>query len=361
MKQTQRTQPSWVKAVMQKFGQDIGIDLGTANTLVYVRDRGIVINEPSVVAVNTKTGQVLAIGDEAKAMVGRTPSHIVASRPLVNGVVSDYEVTEQMLQYFIHKVTRGGLFHRMRSRVVVGIPSGVTEVEKRAVYDATKTAGVRAVYLVEEPVAAAIGSRLPIQEPTGNIVVDIGGGTTEIAVISLGGIVLSKSLRVAGDQLSRDITRYIRNQYKLVIGERTADEVKMTIGSAKQTDQGAEMIIRGRDILTGLPKEIMVNDEDIRAAITASVMTIVYTIKAAVEETPPELIGDIMERGIILAGGGALLKGLDELVSDVTQVPCHISDDPLTAVVRGGGLVLQQLDSLQEILVPLDVGERPKM
>ncbi len=352
---------TWLKRIAQKFGQDIGIDLGTANTLVYVRDRGIVINEPSVVAVNTKTGQVLAIGDEAKAMVGRTPSHIVASRPLVNGVVSDYEVTEQMLQYFIHKVTRGGVFHRMRSRVVVGIPSGVTEVEKRAVYDAAKTAGVRAVYLVEEPVAAAIGSRLPIQEPTGSIVVDIGGGTTEIAVISLGGIVISKSLRIAGDQLRKDITRYIRNHYKLVIGERTADEVKTTIGSAKQTDQETEMIIRGRDILTGLPKEIMVNDADIRSAITPSIMTIVYTIKTSVEETPPELIGDIMERGIVLAGGGALLKGLDTLVSEVTQVPCHVSDDPLTAVVRGGGMVLEQIDSLQDLLVPLDVGERPKM
>lgn len=344
-----------------RFGQDIGIDLGTANTLVYVRNKGIVINEPSVVAVNQKTGQVLAIGNEAKEMVGRTPGHIVATRPLVDGVVSDFEVTEQMLDYFIGKVTKGGFLHKFRSRVVVGLPSGVTEVEKRAVYDATRNAGIREVYLIEEPIAAAIGARLPIQEATGNIIVDIGGGTTEIAVISLGGVVASRSLRVAGDKMNQDIIRYVRNYYKLAIGERTAEEIKMTIGSACQMPERLELIIRGRDIITGLPKEVIISDYDARKAIYSSIMTIVSTIKSTIEETPPELIGDIMERGVILAGGGAHLKGLDIVVEEITKVPCHLANDPLTAVVRGAGQVVENIDSLKSVLVPLDLGKKPRL
>ena len=348
------------KSLLNNFGQDIGIDLGTANTLVYVKNRGIVINEPSVVAVNQKSGQLLAIGQEAKMMVGRTPGHIVATRPLVNGVVSDFEVTEQMLRYFIGKVTKGGFFHKVRSRVVVGIPSGVTEVEKRAVYDATRNAGIREVYLIEEPIAAAIGARLPIQEATGSVIVDIGGGTTEIAVVSLGGVVVAKSLRVAGDRMNSDIIRYIRNHYKLAIGERTAEDIKVKIGSACQLHEKLELSIRGRDVITGLPKEIIVTDYDARKAISQSVMTIVNNVKTAIEETPPELIGDIMERGIILAGGGGLLRGLDKLITNVTLVPAFVTADPLTAVVRGAGMVLEDIDSLKEVLVPLDIQKRPR-
>lgn len=343
------------------FGQDIGIDLGTANTLVYVKNRGIIINEPSVVAVNKKSGQVLAIGEEAKTMVGRTPAHIVATRPLVNGVVSDFEVTEQMLKYFIGKVTQRGFFHHWKTRVVVGIPSGVTEVEKRAVYDATRNAGVRDVYLIEEPIAAAIGARLPIQEATGSIIVDIGGGTTEIAVMSLGGVVISKSLRVAGDKLNNDIIRYIRTHYKLAIGERTAENIKMSIGSAYALSDPLEIGVKGRDIISGLPKEVTVNDTDIRKAMANSIMQIATAVKNSIEETPPELIGDIMERGIILAGGGALLKGLDILITNITRVPCIIASDPLTVVVRGTGMVLEDLDSLNDLLIPLDISKKPNL
>ena len=346
--------------LLSSFGQDIGIDLGTANTLVYVKNRGIVINEPSVVAINQKSGQILAIGQDAKTMVGRTPAHIVATRPLVNGVVSDFEVTEQMLKYFINKVTQRGFFHHWKTRVVVGIPSGVTEVEKRAVYDATRNAGVREVYLIEEPIAAAIGARLPIQESTGSIIVDIGGGTTEIAVMSLGGVVISKSLRIAGDNLNNDIIRYVRIHYKLAIGERTAENIKMTIGSAYALSDPLEMGIKGRDIISGLPKEVMINDTDIRKAMANSIMQIANAVKSSIEETPPELIGDIMERGIILAGGGALLKGLDILITNITRVPTLIASDPLTVVVRGTGMVLEDIDSLKDLLIPLDIERKSK-
>lgn len=349
-----------LSSLWNSFGQDIGIDLGTANTLVYVKNRGIVINEPSVVAINQKSGQILAIGQDAKTMVGRTPAHIVATRPLVNGVVSDFEVTEQMLKYFINKVTQRGFFHHWKTRVVVGIPSGVTEVEKRAVYDATRNAGVREVYLIEEPIAAAIGARLPIQESTGSIIVDIGGGTTEIAVMSLGGVVISKSLRVAGDKLNNDIIRYVRSHYKLAIGERTAENIKMTIGSAYALSDPLEMGIKGRDIISGLPKEVMINDTDIRKAMANSIMQIANAVKASIEETPPELIGDIMDRGIILAGGGALLKGLDILITNITRVPTLIASDPLTVVVRGTGMVLEDIDSLKDLLIPLDIERKSK-
>lgn len=338
--------------LLGRFSHDIGIDLGTANTLVYVRGRGIVINEPSVVAINTKTNQVLAIGDEAKKMVGRTPSSIVATRPLVDGVVSDFEVTEQMLRYFIDKVHPQKWNLLARPRVVVGIPSGVTEVEKRAVEDAATNAGARQTFLIEEPMAAAIGSRLPIQDPAGSMIVDIGGGTTEVAVISLGGIVASRSIRIAGDELSEDIIQYARDEFNLTIGERTAEQIKVTVGAAHQLEKNKTMPMRGRDLVTGLPKEVQVSNEQIRKALAKSVREIVEAVKITIEETPPELVADILERGIVLAGGGALLKGLDVLLAQQTKMPVHIADDPLTAVARGTGLVLEDIDTLKDILVP---------
>lgn len=343
-----------------KFSRDIGIDLGTANTLVYVRGRGIVINEPSVVAVNQKTGQILAIGSEARKMVGRTPAHIVAIRPLVNGVISDFEVTEQMLRYFINKVNDRKMALIPRPRIVVGIPSGVTEVEKRAVHDAAMNAGAREVYLIEEPMAAAIGARMPVQEACGNVIVDIGGGTSEVAVISLGGIVVSKSLRVAGDRMNEDIIRYVRSHHNLLLGERTAEDIKINIGSAYELDQELEAIVRGRDLVTGLPKEIIISDTQIRSAMASSIKTLVNTIKTSIEETPPELVADIMERGIILAGGGSLIKGLDKLVTEVTQMPVKVAEDPLTAVVRGTGIILEDIESIREVLVSMEYDASPR-
>jgi rod shape-determining protein MreB and related proteins len=342
------------------FSHDIGIDLGTANTLVYVRGKGIVINEPSVVAINTKTNQVLAIGDEAKKMVGRTPASIVATRPLVDGVVSDFEVTEQMLRYFIDKVHKESFTIFPRPRVVIGIPSGVTEVEKRAVEDAATNAGARQTFLIEEPMAAAIGSRLPIHDAAGSLIVDIGGGTTEVALISLGGIVASRSLRIAGDELSEDIIQYARDEFNLQIGERTAEQIKISVGSAYPMKEVVEVPMRGRDLVTGLPKEIMVTSDQIRVALSKSVRTIVEAVKVTIEETPPELVADIMDKGVHLAGGGALLKGLDTLIKRETKVPVRISDDPLTSVVRGTGLVLEDLDSLKEVLVTTQFGKIPR-
>jgi len=343
------------------FSEDIAIDLGTANSLVYVGGRGIVLHEPSVVAVNQKTGQILAIGEEAKKMVGRTPAYIVATRPLVKGVISDFEVTEQMLRYFIEKVHQKKFLLNPKPRVIVGIPCGVTEVEKKAVQDAAKNAGAREVYLIEEPMAAAIGTRLPVQEANGNFIVDIGGGTTEVAVISLGGLVISKSLRVAGDKLNTDIINFTQEEYKLLIGERTAEEAKIGIGSALPLKEKKEMPIRGRNLVTGLPEEIVVSDSDIRRAIEKSVRQIVETIKIAIEETPPELLADIMQRGIYLSGGGALLRGLDVLISKETKIPTKVIDDPLTAVVRGAGMVLENLDQLREVLVGAENLEPPKL
>ncbi|MFH1460901.1 MAG: rod shape-determining protein, partial [Patescibacteria group bacterium] len=327
---------------------------------VYVKGRGIVINEPSVVAINQKTGQVLAIGQDAKKMVGRTPAHIIASRPLVAGVVSDFEVTEQMLKFFIDKVHRESFSLLPRPRVVVGIPSGVTEVEKRAVEDATRSAGAREVYLIEEPMAAAIGIRLPVQEAAGNMVVDIGGGTTEVAVISLGGIVVSKSLRIAGDRLSEDIIRYAREEFNLLLGERTAEDIKLAIGSAYPLEDKIETTMRGRDIVTGLPKQVTIDDSQIRKALSRSVKTLVNAIKGTIEETPPELVSDIMERGIFLVGGGSLLRGLDQLVAEQTEMPVKLVEDPLTAVVRGTGMVLEDIDVLRDVLVSTQYEEPPK-
>ncbi len=333
-----------------KFSKDIGIDLGTANTLVYVKGKGIVINEPSVVAINKKTGQILAIGSEAKKMVGKTPSHIVATRPLVDGVVSDFEATEQMLRYFIDKVHSGSFTLLPRPQVVIGIPSGVTEVEKRAVVDAAVSAGSRKAYLVDEPMAAAIGARLSVQEASGNMIVDIGGGTTEIAVISLGGVVVCRSLRIAGDEMNEDIIRYSRDEFNLLLGEKTAEDIKIAIGSAYELDEVLEMPMRGRDLVTGLPKEVVVNDTQIREAIFRSIKIIVNNIKATIEETPPELISDIMQRGIILAGGGSLIRGLDRLIAEQTDMPVRVMDDPLTAVARGTGIILEHIEELKGVL-----------
>ncbi|MFO0705154.1 MAG: rod shape-determining protein [Candidatus Andersenbacteria bacterium] len=342
------------------FSQDIGIDLGTANTLVYVRGKGIVINEPSVVAVNKNTNQVLAIGSEAKRMVGRTPGHIIASRPLVDGVISDFEVTEQMLRYFIEKVHKEKFTFFPRPRVVIGIPSGVTEVEKRAVVDAAQNAGARQTFLIEEPMAAAIGARLPVQDPAGNMIVDIGGGTTEVAVISLGGIVESRSLRIAGDELNENMIQYAREEFNLLLGERTAEEVKIAIGSAYALKEPLETTMQGRDLITGLPKEVRITDDQVRQALSRSVQILVNNIKGTIEDTPPELVADIFRRGIVLAGGGALLRGLDQLISEQTQMPVRIADDPLTCVVRGCGIVLEDLDQLQDVLVTTQHEKAPR-
>ncbi len=351
---------NFFKNIISKLSTDIAIDLGTANSLVYVRGRGIIISEPSVVAVNQKTGQILAIGEEAKRMVGRTPAYIVATRPLVSGVVSDFDVTEQMLRYFIEKAYKRSFIFNLRPRLIVGIPVGVTEVEKKAVQDAGKSAGARVVYLVEEPMASAIGVRLPVQDAGGNFVVDIGGGTTEVAVISLGGVVVARSLRVAGDKMNEDIIKFAQEEYKLLIGERTAEEIKINIGSAHPLKEKLEMPIRGRNLVTGLPEEIIVTDKDIRKALEKSVKEIITAIKITVEETPPELLSDIMSKGIYLMGGGSLLNGLDQLITEETKIEAKVSDDPLTAVARGAGFVLENIDELQDVLVEMDTLEAPK-
>jgi len=333
------------------FSHDIGIDLGTANTLVYVRGKGVVISEPSVVAVNQKTRQVLAIGQEAQEMVGKTPSHIIATRPLVDGVVSDFEVTEQMLKYFIDRVHKEGFSLMPRPRVLIGIPYGVTEVERRAVEEAAINAGARQVFLIEEPVAAAIGAKLPIQEATGSMIVDIGGGTTEVAVISMGGIVASRSIRIAGDEMNQDIIDFARDNFNMLLGERTAEKIKKEIGSAFPQKDKLEKAMRGRDLVTGLPREVIINDEQVRRAIERSVTSVVDAVKETIEETPPELVADIMERGIVLSGGGSLLKDLDLLISQSTQTKVFIADDPLTTVARGTGVVLEDLETLESVLL----------
>ncbi|NCO44138.1 rod shape-determining protein [Candidatus Berkelbacteria bacterium] len=336
------------------LSHDMGIDLGTVNTLVYIRGKGIVINEPSVVAINQKTRQVLAIGNDAKKMIGRTPAHIVAHRPLVDGVVSDFEVTQAMLKYFINQVHKERFTLFPRPRVVIGIPFGVTEVERRAVEEAALNAGAREVFLIEEPLAAAIGARLPIQEPGGSFIVDIGGGTTEVAVISLGGIVVSRSLRIAGDEMNQDIINYARDTFNLLLGEKTAEDIKISIGSALPLKEILRFKTRGRDLVLGLPKEILMTSDEVRKAIAKSVNAIVDAVKATIEETPPELVADIMDKGIILAGGGALLRGLDTLIATATQTPVHIADDPLTCVVRGTGVVIEDLDALSQVLLPTE-------
>jgi rod shape-determining protein MreB len=350
----------FLEKIRNMFFHDIAIDLGTTNSLVYVRGRGIVMQEPSVVAINQKTGQILAIGEEAKKMVGKTPSHIVATRPLISGVISDFDVTEQMLRYFIEKARTKQFILNPRPRVIIGIPSGVTEVEKKAVSDATKNAGAREVFLIEEPMASAIGARLPVQEAGGIFIVDIGGGTTEVAVISLGGLVLSKSLRIAGDRLDQDIVQFAEQKYKLLIGSRTAETIKIGIGSACPLKEKREMPMRGRNLVTGLPEEILVSDEEIRGALEKSVRQIISEIKSAIEETPPELLADIMGSGIHLAGGGSLLRGLDVLIQKETKIPTKRVEDPMTAVVRGAGMVLEELDELRDVLVEKEYLEPPR-
>jgi rod shape-determining protein MreB len=332
------------------FSNDIGIDLGTANTLVYLRGRGIVINEPSVVAINVKTNRVVAVGTEAKDMMGRTPHHIRIVRPLVDGVISDYEVTEEMLSYLINKANDMDKKF-FRPRVLVGIPVGVTNVEMRAVYDAARSAGAREVFIVEEPMVAAIGIHMPIAEPVGNMIVDIGGGTTDIAVISLSGIVRSKSVKIAGDKLSNDIILYMRDEFKMLIGEKTAEHIKMTIGSALPEADGEEMSVKGRDLVTGLPREVIITDVDIREAMYASIAQLVDAIREVLETTPPEVLSDIMQNGFILSGGGALIKGLPSLLSMQLKVPVNIAEDPLTAVARGTGIILEHFDDFKDVLV----------
>ncbi len=329
---------------------DIGIDLGTANTLVYVRGKGIVINEPSVVAVNQKTGRVVAVGTDAKNMLGRTPGHIVAVRPLVDGVISDFEVTEEMITYLINKAQKDNK-KLIGPRVVVGVPSGITNVEIRAVRDATKNAGASEVHIVEEPMAAAIGIRLPVMEPVGNLIVDIGGGTTDIAVISLGGVVRSKNLRIAGDKLNTDIISYVRSEFKILIGEKTAEDVKIKIGAILQGSVPLEASIKGRDLITGLPREVIVTDSDIREAISQSIDTLVESIKEVLEITPPEVVSDVMQRGIYLSGGGALIPGLAQVIEEYTKINVHIAPDPLTAVCRGTGVILENIELYREVLI----------
>ncbi len=340
------------KKLFGRFQQDIGIDLGTANTLVYVKEKGIVINEPSVVAINTKTNQILAVGHEAKHMLGKTPPHITVSRPLTNGIVSDYEVTEKMLRYFIDKVYEGGFSFVARPLVVISVPLEVTEVEMKAVEDATLEAGAREVYLVQEPMAAAIGSRMPIRDPIGNMIVDIGGGTTEAAVISLSGVVTWKSTTIAGDEMNRNIIQYAREIFNLLVGEAHAEQMKMKVGSAMEIGEPIEFPMRGRDVLTGLPKEVMVTDTHVRQALDRSVRTIVDIIKITLESTPPELTADIHERGILLSGGSALLSGIDRVIAKAANIPVRIADDPLTAVVRGTGILLDDEELLREVCLP---------
>jgi len=339
-----------LNSLLGMFSRDIGIDLGTANTLVMVRGEGIVINEPSVVAIDKRSRRVLAIGNEAKKMVGRTPANIVAIRPLRDGVISDFDITEKMLVYFIHKVHGQGHNPLPRPRVVIGIPSGVTEVEKRAVHDAAVNAGARQAFLIEEPMAAAIGAGLPVTASFGSMIVDIGGGTTEVAVISLGGIVASRSLRVAGDEMDEAIIAYARQRYNLSIGERMAEQLKHEIGSAYPLDTELTMQMRGRNLLTGLPQSIDVSSIEIREALAAPVQTIVDVIKDALDETPPELVADLMEHGIVVAGGGALLRGLAQRLERDTHIRVVVAKHPLACVARGAGLVLDDLDALAPVL-----------
>ncbi len=334
---------------MSFLGRDMAVDLGTANTLVYVRGRGVVLNEPSVVAINTDTGNILAVGIEAKRMIGRTPGNIVAIRPLKDGVIADFETTERMLRYFIQKVHRRR--HFAKPRIVVCVPSGITGVEQRAVKDVGYQAGARKVYIIEEPMAAAIGAGLPVSEPTGSMVVDIGGGTTEVAVISLGGIVTSQSIRVGGDEMDTAIIAYVKKEYSLLLGERTAEEIKMTIGSAFPRPDEPHAEIRGRDLISGLPKTIVVSAEEIRKAIEEPVNQIIDAVKTTLDKTPPELAGDIMDRGIVITGGGALLRGLDERLKHETGMPIIAIDQPLYSVALGSGQCVEDFDALQQVLV----------
>ena len=340
-----------LKSIMGAFSNDSGIDLGTANTLVYVKGKGIVLNEPSVVAVDQTTKEVLAVGEEARNMLGRTPGNIIAVRPLREGVIADFRVTEAMLRYFIKKSKAGGAsFLQQRPRIVIGVPTGITPVERRAVVDAATKAGAREVFLISEPMAAAIGVGLPVQEPSGNMIIDIGGGTTDVAIISLAGIVASKSIRVAGDKLTESIAHYLKNTYSLMVGERTAEQIKIQIGSAYHLPEEIFMSVKGRDMITGLPKTLTINSEEIRQAMADSVAAIVSTVRNTLDACPPEIAADLVDKGVVLAGGGALLKGLDFLLKEKTGLNIIIADDPLTAVARGAGKVLEEIEMLKKII-----------
>lgn len=329
------------------FSNDIGIDLGTANSLVYVKDRGIVLREPSVVAIQTGTNRVLAVGNEAKRMLGRTPGNITAIRPMKDGVIADFEITEAMLRYFIRKVQSNRTM--VRPRIIISVPSGITEVEKRAVKDSATHAGAREVYLIEEPMAAAIGVGLPVQEPAGNMIVDIGGGTTEVALISLAGIVFSRSVRVGGDEMDEAIIQYMKRVYNLMIGERTAEQIKISIGSAYPLPEETSMDVKGRDLVAGLPKTLTLTTEEVREAMHDPISTIVEAVRFTLERSPPELSADLVDRGMVLAGGGALLRGIDKLIAEQTGLPVHVAEDPLSAVAEGTGMVLHELKFLRKV------------
>lgn len=343
----------FLEKINRFFSNDIGIDLGTANTLVYLRGKGLVINEPSVVAINQKTGQVVAVGKQAKDMLGRTPQHITAVRPLVEGVISDFEVTEEMLAYLINKAQKESS-KLLGPRVVVGVPSGITNVEIRAVRDAAKNAGARDVHIVEEPMAAAIGCRLPVKTPNGSMIIDIGGGTTDIAIITLAGIVQAQNVRIAGDQLNAAIVSYVRDEFKILIGEKTAEELKLAVCSVEEHAEPIEATVRGRDLVTGLPREVVITDADVREAIVPLIDNLIEAIKGVLEATPPEVVSDIMQRGIYLSGGGAQIAGMAPLLELVLGIPVHMADDPLTSVVRGTGIILEDFNEFEEILVSHD-------
>lgn len=339
-----------IDRILDSVSTDIGIDLGTANTLVYVRGKGIVLNEPTIVALNKKTGQLVAVGNDAKTMQGRTPGHIEVVRPMSQGVISDFEVTEEMLAYLMAKV-RIGRQSLLAPRVLIGVPSGITSVEMRAARDAARNAGARDVYLIEEPIAAAIGAKLPIHKAQGSMIIDIGGGTTDIAVMSLNGIVTAKNLRVAGDELNQDIMTYIRDQFKVLVGDRTAEDTKIALASVAEHQEAKEMIVRGRDVVTGLPREVVITDGDIREAILGSVNAIVESTRDVIEKTPPEVLADVMQRGITLSGGGALIPGLPKLLESVLKLPVIVVPDPLRAVIRGIGTVLENMEQYEELLI----------
>lgn len=335
--------------ILGMFSSDMGIDLGTASTLVYLKNEGIVLCEPSVVAIEAGTSNVLAVGEEAKRMLGRTPGNIIAIRPMRDGVIADFEITESMLRYFIKKVHNSRRL--VRPRIVIAVPSGITEVEKRAVKDSALHAGAREVFMLEEPVAASIGVGLPIQEPSGNMIIDIGGGTTEMAVISLAGVVFSKSIRIGGDEMDEALINYLKRTYNLMVGERTAEEIKIRIGSGYPMEEEMTMDVRGRDLVAGLPKMITITSEEVRESLAEPIAQIVEAVRITLERTPPELSADLIEKGLILAGGGALLRGIDKLIAEETGLPVHLADDPLTAVVLGTGKVLSELRYLKRLTV----------
>jgi rod shape-determining protein MreB and related proteins len=343
-----------------KFSKDIAVDLGTSNTLVYVKDKGIIINEPSVVAINTRSDQILSVGEDAKRMLGKTPGHILAVRPLRNGIISDFEVTEKMMRYFIEKIHKESFSLVPRPRIIIATPLDITEVERKAVEDVAMSAGAREVFLIEQPIASAIGARLPIQEPNGNMIVEIGGGKTEISVISLGGIVTWKSLNVAGEKFDNDIINYVREKYNMFLGEESAEVIKKSVGTVMSLPKPIKTKVRGRNLLNGLPKEIVIKSDEIKDAIQSSIDTIISAIKDVVEETPPELVSDLYQRGMVLSGGGAMLRELDKLIYEETKIPVIIADDSLTTVVRGIGIVLEDFDNLKELLLPPTIEESYK-